>query len=111
VALDSRRHQVRATVAGVGPLRRAVRRIRRSDRLVAPEGLGLVHTPGTAVEDHARFDVVTREPRAIDLHPIMVKASGFGGQDASIFISARTAPRRRASCGARSTARPEQILK
>lgn len=46
------------------------------------------HTSNTDEPDpEARFDVVVRSPRAIDLAILQVNAFGFGGQNASIVVS------------------------
>jgi 3-oxoacyl-[acyl-carrier-protein] synthase II len=46
------------------------------------------HTANTdEPEPEARFDVVIREPRALDYSTLQVNAFGFGGQNASIVVT------------------------
>ena len=49
----------------------------------------LVHTANTAqVEPDAAFTVVTASPASIDLQVLQVNGFGFGGQNASIIVTA-----------------------
>ena len=48
----------------------------------------LIHTANTNEPDpEARFDIVTEQPRKLEIEHLQINAFGFGGQNASIVVS------------------------